>query len=101
MSIKRFGPDNPDLPFARAVQADGWLYVSGQVPFANGELVPATSRRNHIKPFKTCWPSSKKQATARSTLSAAVSGSMMPATFRRSIKSSGNTSAPTHRRGPA
>ncbi len=39
MSIKRFGPDNPDLPFARAVQAEGWLYVSGQVPFANGELV--------------------------------------------------------------
>ena len=40
MTIKRFGPDAPDqLPFARAVEANGWLYVSGQVPIANGELV--------------------------------------------------------------
>ncbi len=40
MTIKRFGPRGPEqLPFARAVEANGWLYVSGQVPFANGELV--------------------------------------------------------------
>lgn len=27
------------LPFARAVEAAGWLYVSGQVPMLNGEVV--------------------------------------------------------------
>jgi reactive intermediate/imine deaminase len=40
MTINRYGPDALDqLPFARAVEANGWLYVSGQVPIANGELV--------------------------------------------------------------
>jgi reactive intermediate/imine deaminase len=44
MSIKRYGtegtgPGGQNLPFARAVEADGWLYVSGQVPTRNGELV--------------------------------------------------------------
>ena len=44
MTIKRFGAgekglgDAP-LPFARSVQADGWLYVSGQVPMRDGEIV--------------------------------------------------------------
>lgn len=45
MSIKRFGVDGSKgtggqhLPFAMAAEANGWLYVSGQVPLANGELV--------------------------------------------------------------
>ena len=45
MSIKRYGVEGgkgtggQHLPFARAVEADGWLYVSGQVPMVNGELV--------------------------------------------------------------
>jgi len=45
MSIKRYvaeggkGTGGQQLPFARAVQADGWLYVSGQVPMVNGEVV--------------------------------------------------------------
>lgn len=45
MSIRRYGaeggkgPGGQHLPFARAVAADGWLYVSGQVPMLNGELV--------------------------------------------------------------
>ncbi|MGB7549619.1 MAG: RidA family protein [Terracidiphilus sp.] len=45
MGIKRFGVEGgkgtggQHLPFARAVEADGWLYVSGQVPMVNGELV--------------------------------------------------------------
>ena len=45
MSIRRFGvegndgPGGQQLPFARAVEADGWLYVSGQVPLADGELI--------------------------------------------------------------
>lgn len=45
MKIKRYGaeggkgPGGQRLPFARAVEADGWLYVSGQVPMLNGEVV--------------------------------------------------------------
>jgi reactive intermediate/imine deaminase len=45
MSIKRYGVEGgkgtggQHLPFSRAVEADGWLYVSGQVPMVNGELV--------------------------------------------------------------
>jgi reactive intermediate/imine deaminase len=45
MGIKRYGAEGgkgaggQHLPFARAVEAGGWLYVSGQVPIANGELV--------------------------------------------------------------
>lgn len=45
MDIKRYGAEGgkgtggQHLPFARAVAADGWLYVSGQVPMLNGELV--------------------------------------------------------------
>jgi reactive intermediate/imine deaminase len=46
MTIKRYGVEGVKdmggrhLPFARAVEADGWLYISGQVPMANGEVVP-------------------------------------------------------------
>ncbi|WP_034301821.1 RidA family protein [Herbaspirillum sp. RV1423] len=45
MSIKRYGVDGgtgtggQHLPFARAVEADGWLYVSGQVAMVNGEVI--------------------------------------------------------------
>jgi reactive intermediate/imine deaminase len=45
MSIKRYGAEGgkgtggQHLPFARAVEADGWLYVSGQVSMLNGEMV--------------------------------------------------------------
>lgn len=33
------GAGGQHLPFAHATQADGWLYVSGQVPMENGEIV--------------------------------------------------------------
>jgi reactive intermediate/imine deaminase len=45
MKIKRYGVEGgtgtggQHLPFARAVAADGWLYVSGQVPIVDGEVV--------------------------------------------------------------
>jgi reactive intermediate/imine deaminase len=45
MSIKRYGVEGgkgtggQHLPFARAVQAGGWLYVSGQTPMVDGVLV--------------------------------------------------------------
>lgn len=45
MTIKRYGggetgAGGQPLPFARATEAAGWLYVSGQVPMENGEIVP-------------------------------------------------------------
>ena len=45
MRIKRYGVEGgkgaggQHFPFARAVEAGGWLYVSGQTPMLNGELV--------------------------------------------------------------
>lgn len=42
--MKRYGTGSSGaggqgLPFARAVEADGWLYVSGQVAMENGEVI--------------------------------------------------------------
>ncbi|WP_428424815.1 RidA family protein [Pararhizobium sp.] len=44
MSITRYGTvqtgaGGKALPFARAVEANGWLYVSGQVAMENGEII--------------------------------------------------------------
>ena len=45
MGIKRYGVEGGKgqggayMPFARAVEANGWLYVSGQVPMVNGEVI--------------------------------------------------------------
>ena len=33
------GSGEKALPFAKAVEADGWLYVSGQTPMRDGEIV--------------------------------------------------------------
>jgi len=40
-TIERYGvpAEGQSLPFARAVKADGWLFVSGQVPMEHGEVV--------------------------------------------------------------
>jgi len=37
--IVRYGSGSEQLPFARAAGADGWLFVSGQVPFRYGAMV--------------------------------------------------------------
>lgn len=44
MTITRYGAEKAGaggqkLPFARAVEADGWLHVSGQVAMENGEII--------------------------------------------------------------
>ncbi|GHF87654.1 RidA family protein [Thalassotalea marina] len=45
MSITRYGADGgvgtggQHLPFSSAVEAGGWLYVSGQTPMTDGEVV--------------------------------------------------------------
>lgn len=37
--VSKSGAGGQNLPFARAVEADGWLYVSGQVAMKDGEIV--------------------------------------------------------------
>jgi reactive intermediate/imine deaminase len=43
--MKRYGVEGgtgtggQHMPFARAVEANGWLFVSGQTPMENGEVV--------------------------------------------------------------
>jgi len=46
MTIKRYGtPKAGGLPFAKAAGAEGWLYVSGQVPRGcDGQIVPGNMR---------------------------------------------------------
>lgn len=45
MTVKRHGVGEGKgsgqraLPFAKATEADGWLYVSGQTPMRDGEIV--------------------------------------------------------------
>jgi reactive intermediate/imine deaminase len=45
MTITRYGTEGESVargqepPIARAVEANGWLYVSGQVPMVKGELI--------------------------------------------------------------
>jgi reactive intermediate/imine deaminase len=45
MTIRRFGVEGgkgiggQHLPFARAVEAGGWLYASGQIPLEAGQVV--------------------------------------------------------------
>ena len=44
------GQGRQHMPFSRAVQADGWLYVSGQVPMQDGELLggPVTEQAHAV-----------------------------------------------------
>ena len=43
--MKRYGVEGGKgqggavMPFSRAVEADGWLFVSGQTPMENGEVI--------------------------------------------------------------
>ena len=73
MNIKRYGAEGgtgaggQHLPFARAVEADGWLYVSGQVPMVEGEIVAGTLRCKPDKRFAIFCRSSQRRDMGRST----------------------------------
>jgi enamine deaminase RidA (YjgF/YER057c/UK114 family) len=60
MSIKRFGVEGgtgtggQHLPFARAVAAGGWRYVSGQTPMANGEVVEGSTQEQSLLAINNC-----------------------------------------------
>src|SRR5579864_8707330 len=107
MTIKRYGAEGgkgtggQHLPFARAVEAGGWLYVSGQVPMVNGEVVAGNIEVQAHQAIQIWWLPSKKRATVPSTLCAAASGSTTRAIFSHSIKFSENILARTRRRGRA
>ena len=77
MSIKRYGTEGgkgtggQHLPFARAVEANGWLYVSGQVPMLNGEVVAGnitTQSQQAIRNLLSILKRSRLQPRARNPL---------------------------------
>jgi len=94
MNVKRYGIEGRQgaggqhLPFARTVEADGWLYVSGQVPLANGALVAGSIVVQARQAIENLL--SMKRAMAPSMWCGAACGSMTPAIFRHSIKCSRN-----------
>ncbi len=59
MSIKRYGVEGgtgtggQHLPFARAVEAGGWLYVSGQTPMKDGKWWKAGLSTSRVWRFRT------------------------------------------------
>lgn len=60
MTIKRHGSEGgagtggQRLPFSRAVEADGWLYVSGQTPMRDGEVVEGGIVAQSRLAFENC-----------------------------------------------
>ncbi len=58
--IKRFGTEGgtgtggQHLPFSRAVAAGGWLYVSGQTPMRNGEVVEGGIVEQSVIAIENC-----------------------------------------------
>lgn len=61
MSIKRYGVEGgvgtggQALPFARAVEASGWLYVSGQTPMTDGEIVEGSIEAQTRLALNNCF----------------------------------------------
>lgn len=60
MTIKRFGAEGgtgtggQHLPFSRAVEADGWLRVSGQTPMRDGEVVEGGIVEQSVVAIENC-----------------------------------------------
>jgi len=60
MAIKRYGIEGGTgtggqrLPFSRAVEADGWLYISGQTPMRDGEVVEGGIVEQTKLAFENC-----------------------------------------------
>ena len=60
MSIQRYGVEGGTgtggqfLPFSRAVQAGGWLYVSGQTPMRDGEVVEGSVAKQSQLAIDNC-----------------------------------------------
>lgn len=60
MTIKRYGKNGGTgtggqrLPFSSAVEADGWLMISGQTPMVDGEVVEGGIVEQARLAFKNC-----------------------------------------------
>ena len=60
MSIKRYGTEGSTgtggqhLPFSSAVEAGGWLYISGQTPMIQGEIVEGSIIEQSRLAIKNC-----------------------------------------------
>ncbi|WP_129141279.1 RidA family protein [Modicisalibacter coralii] len=60
MSIQRYGVEGgvgtggQKLPFARATEAGGWLFVSGQTPMRDGEVVEGSIVEQSRLAFDNC-----------------------------------------------
>jgi enamine deaminase RidA (YjgF/YER057c/UK114 family) len=85
-NLKRYGiaggTGGQTMPFARAVQAaDGWLYVSGQTPMVNGEVIEGGIVTQSHQCIQNVMAILKKPVTARNMWCVAACGWMTPATF--------------------
>jgi hypothetical protein len=106
MSIKRYGTvqtgaGGKPLPFARAVEANGWLYVSGQVAMENGEIIDGNIIAQTHKTIANLLAILKEADYGPSISFASASGSMIRATSGPSTRSIRNISASIRRRAPA
>src|SRR6266700_2131031 len=92
MNIKRYGAEGgkasggQHLPFARAVEAAGWLYVSGQVPMAGGEVVEGNITMQAHQAIRNLIAVLREAGYGLSTWCVAVCGWMIRATFIPSMR---------------
>lgn len=107
MGINRYGVEGgkgaggQHLPFARAVETAGWLYVSGQVPMANGELIEGDILAQSRPAIINLIAILNEAGYGRNMWSVAAFGLKIRATFRPSMRFSRNTSASIFRPVPA
>src|ERR1700733_8694420 len=99
MSIKRYGVEGgkstggQHLPFARAVEADGWLYVSGQVPMVQGEVIAGNIVAQSQQAIRNLLSILNEAGCGREHVVLWGFCLKIPATFPHSTPSSKNTSA--------
>ncbi len=103
MTLKRYGAGETGaggkpLPFARAVEADGWLYVSGQVAMENGEIVPGGIVEQTHKTMANVIAILTEPDTGWRMSCASASGWTTPATSGASTASTLSISRTTTRR---
>ena len=94
------GQGGSHMPFARAVAADGWLYVSGQVPMENGEVIEGGTVAQSHKAIQQVLAILKEAGYGpEHVVRCGVAGRR--ARFPSFNKVFRNTSAKTRRRAPA
>lgn len=106
MSITRYGAGSTagggqPRPFARAVEADGWLYVSGQVPAVDGEIITGGIIEQTRQTLRNVVAILEEAGSSSKTWCALVCGWKTHGTSGVSTRCSANTSPRnTPRRAP-